>query len=103
MMHCISKIMIDTYPVIFVTFSDGVRGPIDLSTEIETLPIFADLKDKALFQRVQIGPNGASMGWRMDQIGNEIDLSADGLRSKIETQIVKQWAEEYRSGKQAAE
>jgi hypothetical protein len=103
MKHRLTHVAVNIYPVLTVTFDDGVSGDIDMSRDIATKPIFAELKDTTFFSNVVIGKRGFSLGWRLEDIGNEIDLSTDGLRIEIETAIVKKWAAEYRLSLQAAE
>ncbi len=103
MRHKLTHVTVPTYPVLSITFDDGLTGEIDLGQDIATKPIFADLKEPSFFKQVAIDKYGTSLGWRLDDLGNEIDLSADGLRNDIETAIVKKWAAEYRASRQAAE
>jgi Protein of unknown function (DUF2442) len=103
MRHKLTHVAVKVYPVLTVTFDDGISGDIDLSEDIANRPIFAELKDRQFFEAVEVDKQGYCLGWRLDDVGNEIDLSADGLRNDVETAIVKQWATEYRASKQAAQ
>ena len=91
------------FGVLSVTFEDGLSGEIDLSADIKPGSIFEPLNDAALFGRVQIASDGRSIGWKLGELGSEIDLGADSLRIDIETQHVHQLAERYRMQRTAAE
>lgn len=58
---------------LYVKFSDGAEGAIDLSAWAGQ-GLFASWDDPAFFERVQINPTGRSLEW-----GNLIDLCADSL------------------------
>ncbi len=91
------------FPVLLVTFEDGLSGEIDLSADLTPSSIFAPLADRSLFDQVSIAPGGRSLGWNLDALGHEIDLGADSLRIDIETNHVHQLAERYRLQRTAAE
>jgi hypothetical protein len=103
MRHLLTKVAVKNYPVLSVEFDDGIAGDIDMSNDIATKPIFAELQDPVFFGSVSIGRDGSCLGWKLDDLGNEIDLSADGLRTDIEVQIVRERAARYRASRQAAE
>ena len=102
-MHKIIQVQVPKYPVLRITFDDGMVGDIDLRDEIATKPMFAELKGKAFFNQVALRDNGYSLGWKLDHVFEEIDFSADGLRTDIETQLVRQAAARYRAKLKAAE
>ena len=59
-----------------LTWSDGVRGAVDLTPYIERGGLFAALKDPDYFMReMTILRSGIGLAWP-----NEVDFSADGLR-----------------------
>ena len=103
MRHRIAKLIVKNYPVLSIEFDDGIQGDIDMSSDIKSKPIFAELNDPAFFGKVAIGRGGDCLGWKLDDIGNEIDLSADGLRSDVEIQIVRSRAARHRATRHAAE
>jgi Protein of unknown function (DUF2442) len=103
MRHQLTKVSVNTYPVLSVEFDDGIAGDVDMSEDIATKPMFAELQVPAFFGSVSIGRDGSCLGWKLDDLGNEIDLSADGLRNDIEVQIVRARAARYRASSQAAE
>jgi Protein of unknown function (DUF2442) len=103
MRHKLTQVTVPNYPVLSITFDDGLTGEIDMARDISTKPIFAELREPEFFNQVAIDQYGASLGWRLGDTGNEIDLSADGLRNDLETAIVRKWAAEYRASRQAAE
>ena len=103
MRHNITKVTVKNYPVLSIEFDDGIQGEVDMSNDIISKPIFADLRDPVFFSKVAIGRNGDCLGWKLDDIGNEIDLSADGLRNDIEIQIVRSRAARHRATRHAAE
>ena len=102
-MHKIIQVQVPKYPVLRITFDDGMVGDIDLRDEIATKPMFAELKGKAFFNQVALRDNGYSLGWKLDHVFEEIDFSADGLRTDIETQLVRQAAARYRAKLKTAE
>ena len=91
------------YPVLRVTFDDGVSGEYDLSDLIARGPIFARLKDKEYFKTVAVGEHGHTFGWNLDDEGHEIDFCPDATRIHLETQKVEALAEQYRVSRSAAE
>jgi hypothetical protein len=59
-----------------VTWSDGVRGTVDLMPYIDRGALFAALRAPDYFVRkMAILPRGIGLTWP-----NEVDFSADGLR-----------------------
>jgi hypothetical protein len=58
---------------LYVKFSDGAEGELDLS-DLVGQGVFSAWNDPAFFERTQIGSSGRSLEW-----GNQIDLSADSL------------------------
>ena len=103
MRHQLTKVIVDHYPVLIVEFDDGIAGKVDMTNDIANKPMFVELRNPALFNKVSIGRNGDCLGWKLDEVGNEIDLSADGLRNAIEIQLVKTRAAQHRASRQAAE
>ena len=103
MNHKIVTAAVTSYPIIFVAFDDGLNGNIDLSREIENFLMFEPLKDKILFSTVAVDKHGDRIGWKLADVGNEIDLCADAIRIDFETIAVKKMAAEYRAKLQAAE
>jgi hypothetical protein len=91
------------YPVLRVTFDDGLSGEYDLSDLIARGPMFAPLKDEAYFDTVAVGEYGHTFGWNLDDIGNEIDFCPDATRIRIETQKAEELADRYQAGLAAAE
>ncbi len=91
------------FPVLQITFEDGLTGEIDLSGDIKPGSLFEPLADRALFDRVAVATGGRSVGWRLETIGHEIDLGADSLRIDIETKHVHHLAERYKEQRPAAE
>jgi Protein of unknown function (DUF2442) len=91
------------YPVLNVTFADGLAGNYDVGKDIEKFEMFAPLKDKGFFSKVSFDHNGYRLGWRLDEIGNELDYGSDTIRCEVETAKVIELAEQYRAKIQAAE
>ena len=91
------------YPVLRVTFDDGLSGEYDLSDLIANGPAFARLKDRAYFNTVSVGEHGHTFGWSLDELGNEIDFCPDATHILIETQKIEELADHYQSGRSAAE
>lgn len=101
--HRIAKVEALRYPILQVTFDDGLSGEYDLTDLIATGPVFAPLKDEAYFQTVAVAPYGHSFGWNLDNEGNEIDFCPDATRIWIETHMVEELAARYRGRLTAAE
>ena len=103
MNYRIKNVEVVRYPVLRVTFDDGLSGEYDLSTLIATGPVFAPLKDERYFKTVAVAEHGHSFGWNLHDLGNEIDFCPDATRIQIETQKVEELAEHYRLSRSAAE
>jgi hypothetical protein len=102
-LHRITGVEPVRYPVLQVTFDDGLSGEYDLTDIIDEGPLFAPLKDEAYFRTVSVVPSGRSFGWNLDVEGEEIDFCPDATRIKIETNIVEELAARYRRRRTAAE
>ncbi len=72
MIKIIEARALDPYRL-YVKFSDGTEGAIDLSA-LAGKGVFASWDDPTFFQQVQINLTGRSLEW-----GNLIDLCADSL------------------------
>lgn len=103
MKYRIKSVEVARYPVLRVTFDDGLSGEYDLSDLIADGPMFAPLKDQAYFQTVSVGEHGHTFGWNLDDLGHEIDFCPDATRILIETQKVEELANRYRLRRPAAE
>ncbi len=103
MNHRIKSVEVVRYPVLRVTFDDGLSGEYDLSELIEKGSAFALLKDEAYFNTVAVGDHGHTFGWNLDDVGHEIDFCPDATRIHIETQKVEELADRYRLSRSAAE
>ncbi len=99
----IKSVEVVRYPVLRVTFDDGLSGEYDLTDLIGGGPVFAPLKDEAYFRTVAVGEYGHTFGWNLDDIGNEIDFCPYATRIQIETQKVEELANRYRLSRSAAE
>ena len=99
----IKNVEVVRYPVLRVTFDDGLAGEYDLTDLIADGPIFEPLKDREFFRTVAVGEYGHTFGWNLNDIGNEIDFCPDATRILIETQKVEELAERYRLSRSAAE
>ena len=103
MNYRIKSVEVVRYPVLRVTFDDGLSGDYDLSDLIADGPAFAPLKDQDYFNTVSVGDHGYTFGWNLDEFGNEIDFCPDATRILIETQKVEELAARYASNRSAAE
>jgi hypothetical protein len=103
MRNLLSSVTITSYPILHLISKDGFSGDLDLTDTIARGPLFDPLKDRDFFSGIILDKYGYSFGWRLDDIGNEIDFSADGARIDLETAFVRKSAEEHRSKIQAAE
>jgi hypothetical protein len=103
MNYRIKSVEVVRYPVLRVTFNDGLSGEYDLTDLIEHGPVFAPLKDEAYFRTVAVGEHGHTFGWNLDDLGHEIDFCPDSTRILIETQKVEELANRYRPNRSAAE
>jgi hypothetical protein len=103
MNYRIKSVEVAQYPVLRVTFDDGLSGEYDLSHLISAGRVFERLKDKAYFNTVSVGEHGHTSGWNLDDPGNEIDFCPDATRILIETQKVEELADRHRLSRSAAE
>lgn len=103
MNYRIADVSVVRYPVLHITFTDGLSGEYDLSELIAAGPMFAPLRDEAFFAKVAVDPHGQTFGWNLDQTGNEIDFCPDATRIRIEEQKVVELADRYRASRTAAE
>ena len=85
----IKSVEVARYPVLRVTFDDGLSGEYDLTDLIARGPVFAPLRDEACFKTVSVGEHGHTFGWNLDDLGNEIDFCPDATRILIETRKVE--------------
>lgn len=92
----IKSVEVVRYPVLRVTFDDGLSGEYDLSELIANGPMFAPLKDEAYFKTVSVGEYGHTFGWNLDDVGHEIDFCPDSTRIRIEMQKAERPASRYR-------
>ncbi len=86
----IKSVEVVRYPVLCVTFDDGLSGEYDLTDLIERGPIFAAPKDEAYFRTVAVDEYGHTFGWNLDDLGHEIDFCPDATRIQIEMQKVEE-------------
>lgn len=84
------------YGVVFVEFDDGFAGEYDLTEKIAEGEILEPLRDPAYFNTVAVSEYGHSFGWNLDEIGAEIDFGADATRTHIETERVRDLADQHR-------
>ncbi len=103
MNYRIKNVEVARYPVLRVTFDDGLSGEYDLSDLIVSGPVFAPLKDEAYFGTVAVADYGHSLGWNLDDCGHEIDFCPDATRILIETQKIEELAGCYALSRSAAE
>lgn len=103
MNYRIADVKLVRYPVLQVTFDDGLAGQYDLTDLIARGPIFEPLRDPAYFAQVAVAPYGHSFGWNLDDEGHEIDFCPDATRIIIEEQQIAELAERYRASRSAAE
>ena len=99
----IERVEVVRYPVLCVTFDDGLSGEYDLTDLIARGPVFAPLKDEAYFRTVAVGDYGHTFGWNLDDLGNEIHFCPNSTRIKIETQKVEELASRHPVSRRTAE
>ena len=103
MKNVLNSVTVKSYPVLHLIFNDGFSGDRDLSQTVAKGPLFDPLKDSDFFACVKLDKTGHSFGWRLDNMGNEIDFSVDGARIDLEAEIVRTQAVTYRLKIEAAE
>lgn len=103
MSYRIADVAVVRYPVLRVTFDDGLSGEYDLTDLIEQGAAFKRLRDESYFSNVAVGEHGHTFGWNLSDVGNEIDFCPDATRIKIEEQKVAELAERYQASRSAAE
>ena len=103
MKYRIKDVEVVRYPVLQVTFDDGLAGEYDLTDWIGRGVVSRPLEDHAYFKTVSVAANGRSFGWNLADEGHEIDFDADATRIAIETAKVEQLATHYAANRPAAE
>jgi hypothetical protein len=63
--------------VIWVRFSDGLAGEVDLRDELDG-PVFEPLRDQAVFQRVRLHPELHTIVWP-----NGADIAPEFLHERV--------------------
>ena len=101
--YAIEKVEAVRYPVLRITFEDGLSGEVDFSDQILVGKMFAPLRDPEYFKQVAVAEGGHAFGWNLHELGAEIDFCADSARMDIEAQFVEGAAERLRSRTTAAE
>ena len=103
MKYRIKNVEVVRYPVLRITFDDGLSDDYDLTDLIAGGPAFARLKDEAYFKTVSVGEHGHTFGWNLNDLGHEIDFCPDATRILIETQKVEEMAGRYHPSRSAGE
>lgn len=103
MNYSIADVSVVRYPVLKVTFNDGLSGEYDLTDLITRGPVFEPLRNPEYFAQVAVAPYGHSFGWNLQDEGHEIDFCPDATRIRIEEQKVAELAERYSANRSAAE
>ena len=83
MIKIIEAHALDLYRL-YVRFSDGAEGEVDLSA-LAGQGVFAAWSDPLFFERVQINSSGRSLEW-----GDQIDLCADSLYLSLTGRTVQE-------------
>ena len=65
--------------VVWVRFSDGVEGEVDLANELDG-PVFEPLRDHSFFRLVRLDPELHTIVWR-----NCADVAPEFLRARVGT------------------
>ena len=79
-MYRIMSIGIDR-PSVNISWDDGKKTTIDMTSVIARGGIFGQLQDPAVFATARIGDRGRSLVWT-GRDGGEIDFCADALRQQ---------------------
>lgn len=66
---------------LWLRFNDGTAGEVDLGAELEG-PIFAPLRDPALFSQVCVDPDVHTLAWP-----NGADFAPEFLRALVERHV----------------
>ena len=83
MIKIIEARVLDNYRL-YLKFSDGAEGEVDLS-DLAGQGVFAAWNDTRFFEQAQIGSAGRSLDW-----GNQIDLCADTLYMSVTRQTAQE-------------
>ncbi|MBL8573362.1 MAG: DUF2442 domain-containing protein [Hyphomicrobiaceae bacterium] len=103
MKYRIDRVEVPRYPVLKVTFDDGLSGEFDLSDLLAEGPLYAPLQDPAVFRTVTVAEGGRRFGWLLGEEGREIDFCPDTARIAVETKLVEDMATAHRARRSAAE
>ena len=79
-MHFISSVSSTDPFIVRVLYSDGVEVHLDLEPLLVDRTVFARLRDRDLFARVEVGRRGRSIQWSAEREIDVIDLDADAIR-----------------------
>ena len=84
----VTHLKVVRFPVIEVTFDDRFCGEVDFTDIISRGEVMAPLRGPAYFAKVAIDEYGHRIGWRLDDVGHELDFGADALRRDAEDHAV---------------
>ena len=87
--HCIEAIEPLPGHRLAVRWETGARSVIDFSTDVQTAPIWAPLRDEHLFAKARIVADGAVVEWPEPARANgwpNVDVDADGLWAMAQRQ-----------------
>ncbi len=74
MFHKVTAVRPDGGYFLLVEFADGTTKRYDVSQLFGKWPVFLDLREQSLFDRVRVDPGGYGISWN-----DKLDLSCDEL------------------------
>ena len=64
--------------LVFLRFSDGAQGDVDVSQVVPFRGVFQRLTDPAEFDRVTLDPDWGTIRW-----GDDLDIAPESLRDRL--------------------
>ena len=74
MFHRIKSVVAGNEYTLLVCFEDGAQRRYDVSQMFEIFPVFSDLTEPGMFEKVEVDAGGYGISWN-----DEIDIACDEL------------------------
>jgi hypothetical protein len=82
MLHRITRIVPESGYRLRLSFGDGLDGIVDFTPIVEKGGVFAPMRDRAFFARVELHPNGRLISWP-----GELEFCADALWQDVRERV----------------
>ena len=74
MFHKVASVVVDSNYFLVVQFTNGETKRYDVSQMFEIFPVFSDLTEPGMFEKVKVDAGGYGISWN-----DEIDIACDEL------------------------